>query len=118
MTPALSTVLALHQPNSKKPLRPPVMLTYWNTHRERLEPQYKAYQARTQSAGRKGIHTWNSFVAESWSSEPAATQEQVRATNVEQYADQLELWVNLGAQPMDANTQKECDTFPTPTYKD
>lgn len=107
---ALPTVAApsagLTQPVGKKPVRPPILQTYWLSHRERLEPQYKEWQKTHRTAGKMGINTWNTFVDESWSAEPTTLQDQIKMANAEHWAEELDAWANLGLLPINADTQQ------------
>ena len=79
-----------------KPKR--ILAVYWDLHKERLQPLYKA-------SGGRDIRDWNLFLSKVWTEEPTEVKQVTEVEQKQRYLAATEKWSSSGSKPLDVATQ-------------
>ena len=82
-----------------KPKTERILAVYWDVHKERLQPLYKA-------SGGRSIQDWNTFLTKEWAEESDEVKQVVDVERNQRHSAAIEKWSFSGSKPLDVATQR------------
>lgn len=82
-----------------KPKTERILAVYWDLHKERLQPLYKA-------SGGRSIQDWNTFLTKEWAEESNDVKQAANVERNQRHSAAMEKWNSSGSKPLDIATQR------------